>query len=164
MPKYNIGEATWDCSSTLTHRFWWNGFQKAIMGGVSTSSGIRTTTNPKKSTEPSTSEHPFSPLLQYQSQRLNSGEHFIMQKRVRRYASPWKKWVGSKAQPRSLWTITQRAEFATAQSNDNDRDQWTANFLVDRSGKFEHIPYSMGTRARKSGRLFHKTFCGSSPS
>ena len=100
-----------------------------LVEGISTSGRIRTTTSPKKSTEPSTSAHPFSPSSRYQSQRQNSGERFIMQKRERYYASPWKKWVGNKAQPRSLSTITRRAEFATAQSNDNDRDQWTANIF-----------------------------------
>ena len=37
--------------------------QKAITEGISTSGGIRMTTIPKKSTELSTSAHPFSPLV-----------------------------------------------------------------------------------------------------
>ena len=37
-------------------------------------------------------------------------------------------------------------------------------FLVNRSGKFEQLPNKMGTRTQKYGRLFHNTFCGSSPS
>ena len=86
---------------------------RIITEGIFTSGGIRTTTRPKKSTELSMSAHPFYPSLRYQSQ------HFIMKKRVRSYASPWKKWVGRNPQPRSLWTITQRAEPSTAKSNDN---------------------------------------------
>ena len=47
MPKLDIGKATWDCSSTLTHHFRWNGTQRVITEGIFTSGGIRMTTSPK---------------------------------------------------------------------------------------------------------------------
>ena len=48
---------------------------------------------------------------------------FYNAKRARYYASRSRKWDINKAQPRSLSTTTQRAEFATARSNDNNRER-----------------------------------------
>ena len=83
---------------------------------------------PKKQRSSRRQRIPYPPC-RYQSQRQNSGERFIMKKRERYYASPWKKWVGNKDQPRSLLTITWRAEFATSKSIDNNRERWTANIF-----------------------------------
>ena len=80
------------------------------------------TTSPKKPTEPLTSAHTFSPSLRYQSQRHNFGEQFIMQKRERYYASPWKKWFGNKAQPKYLcWRQRLRWFFGVRRHYDSTR-------------------------------------------
>ena len=92
------------------------------------------------------------------------GGGFIIQKRARYYASPLKKWAGNKAHPRSSSTITRRAEFQQHNQTTTIASDDQLIFLVNRSGKFEHLPNKMGTRTRKYGRLFHKTFRGNPPS